>query len=137
MRTITRGRGWRRIGIVSSVIWFVGFFAYVWIADVQHHDDFYISQLNSCLSILNKANEQVGSLDNPNDRAKFDGNWTKYKDCQAKASALFGTMVDASHSAPALAILIAIDLATVLIGWVVIGGVVLVLRWIFRDFASA
>jgi hypothetical protein len=76
-------------------------------------------QLNSCLSILNMANEQVGSLDNPNDRAKFDSNWTKYENCQAKASALLGTMVGTSHSAPVLVILVAIDLATVLIGWIV------------------
>lgn len=32
---INRARGWRRIGIVLSVIWFVGFGGYMWKSEVS------------------------------------------------------------------------------------------------------
>jgi hypothetical protein len=45
---INRGRGWRRIGIVLSVIWFIGFGGYVWTSEVRHISDYYEFQLKMC-----------------------------------------------------------------------------------------
>jgi hypothetical protein len=41
-------RGWRRIGVVLSVLWFVGFGAWLWISSISEHNAFYRLQLHNC-----------------------------------------------------------------------------------------
>jgi hypothetical protein len=135
----TKGRGWRRIGIVLSVIWFVGFFAWVWTNDVQQKSEFAAHQVNGCYLILSADNESLQYIKDENEReTRSAANWRKYHDCEDRVWAFFTTEVQASHSAAALAILLAIDLAAVLIGWLTTWSVVLVVRWIGgRGFAPA
>jgi hypothetical protein len=126
-----RARGWRRIGIVLSVIWFVGFGGFLWTSEVERIGDFFTSQLRTCKAILDADDEGL-SLEEYLKR--HDGHWKKYESCQNRASAFFGSQHrELWQSIP---ILFAMDAATVLIGWLVVWGIVAVVRWINRGFAS-
>ncbi len=102
--------GWRRIGIVMSVIWFIAFGGYQWTSSVQHNGDVYRSQLGKCKEIL-------------------DADWTKYEKCRAAAEN------ESDQLYKGIPILLFLDLLTIAIGWALAWNVVLVVRW-SRDFAA-
>jgi len=132
-----RGRGWRRVGIVLSVIWFVGFAAFIWVLDMRDKSDFLGHQLHFCGLILDTDTESLQYFKDDGERQKKDSaNWTKYHDCQAKAQAFFIADAERGHGATGIALLFGVDLATVLISWLVTWLVVLVVRWVGRGFAS-
>jgi hypothetical protein len=90
--------GWQRIGIVSSVIWFVGFAGYIWIFSTRDASDFYGSQLGMCYTILNVDNEALQYIGIQEDRDKRQAdNWTKYEKCRSDATALFYQMADNNY----------------------------------------
>jgi hypothetical protein len=122
-----RVRGWRRIGIVVSVVWFIGFGGYVWSDSTRRNGDFYSSQLGMCKLILDTDNES--RLRTP------DENWAKYEKCRADAEKLF--FFEADQLYKGIPIILGVDLATIAIGWALVWFVVFVVRWIRRGFASA
>jgi hypothetical protein len=44
-------KGWRRIGIVLSVLWFVGFGFWLWSSETNRHYEFYKGQLSTCYAV--------------------------------------------------------------------------------------
>jgi hypothetical protein len=52
-------KGWKRIGIVLSVIWFVAFGGYLWSNGISSMDAFHRRQIESCYSILSAENESL------------------------------------------------------------------------------
>jgi hypothetical protein len=108
-----RMRGWRRIGIVVSVVWFIAFAAYVWSDSNLHNGDFYSSQLRMCKAILDVADESLpDNLEERNN--KLDENWAKYEKCQADAEKLFLSEADQLYKG--IPILLGVDLATIAVG---------------------
>src|SRR5437016_6346166 len=119
-----RTRGWRRIGIVLSVLWFIGFGGWIRISGVQHISDFYSWQLKMCYAILGTDNESLQYIKNPDDREKRQAeNSAKHKRCEEQASAFFMQQADQNYNG--IPILLGIDLATVALGWLVVWFVTL------------
>jgi hypothetical protein len=56
-------RGWRRIGIVLSMIWFLGFGVFLWNAELHVLFDPYVYQLEQCghLADSSTSNRRRGS----------------------------------------------------------------------------
>jgi hypothetical protein len=129
-----RARGWRRIGIVVSVVWFIAFAAYVWSDSNLRNGDFYSSQLRMCYTILDVANESLQYARTPEERDKRSSeNRAKYEKCNADAKALFFSEADQLYKG--IPIILGVDLATIAIGWALVWFVVFVVRWIRRGFA--
>jgi hypothetical protein len=113
-----QARGWRRIGIVLSILWFVGFGFFIWSRTTSDAADFYGHQLRFCYAILDT-----------------DKNWPNYERCKDDAAKLFSFTFD--QNVKGIPILIGVDLASVAIGWLLVWCVVAIVRWIRRGFASS
>src|SRR6187397_2537835 len=81
-------KGWRRVGIVVSVIWFLGFGFYVWNHELESHSDFYMFETRNCTRLLDMANEnlQYARTQEERDR-RFAENFAKHRACDEKALA--------------------------------------------------
>jgi hypothetical protein len=129
-------KGWRRIGIVLSVLWFIGFGGFLWTNGVGHISEFHRGQLEGCYRILNADNESLQYIQKSEDRDKRQSaNWTKYQRCQTEAGNFFQHEFDEQKRA--IPLLIAIDLGAALLGWILVWFIVLIRRWIKRGFTSA
>jgi hypothetical protein len=104
---------------VLSIIWFIGFGAYIWMRDIQPVGELYSGQLNTCSILLNMANDELQHIENLSDRNKRqDANWKEYEDCKKQASALHSRMLnDEKEGIP---VILAIDFVTVVIGWLAV-----------------
>ena len=130
------GRGWRRIGIVLSVIWFITFGPYLWSLEFGRQNDFYRSKLEMCDRILRVDTDAVEYIYKPDEREKRRlANWKKHEDCRDKASAFFSAGFDELRQKGIL-IVLAVDVATILVGWLVVWGLVFTVRRIGRGFAQ-
>ena len=86
-----RSKGWKRIGIVLSVVWFIGFGLFLWSNEVGRISDFHSFQLKHCYTLLNIANEALERLEkNAEWDRRWGANWAKYKTCQEEASKFYG-----------------------------------------------
>ena len=78
-----RLNGWQRIGIVLSVIWFLGFGGYVWIWDNRTKSEFYGWQLKMCDVVLSERNGSLQFLTKQEDRdERADENAAEYLNCR-------------------------------------------------------
>jgi hypothetical protein len=130
---LTTARGWRRIGVVLSVMWLVGFGAYLWVSSVGQIDDFYAYQFGSCYRIANSDNDRLQYIEDEGERlAQRDANLQKQQRCEADALDVYTQQyADLRQGVP---VLIAIDLGTVAFSWFMAWFIVLVVRWIRRGF---
>jgi hypothetical protein len=129
-------KGWRRIGIALSVIWFVGYGGYMWFWSTGHNADFYGSQLRMCYAILDVDNETLQYTRTDEERGKKAvENQAKFEKCRSDAEKLF--LSAAGQMYRGIPILLGIDLMTVGIGWLLAWFAVLLVRWVRRGFASA
>jgi hypothetical protein len=127
--------GWRRIGMVLSVIWFVGFGGFLWIGETSHNADSYGVKLRNCAAILEFSNEPSQYILKQQDRAMIAiDSLTKYEICRSDAERFF--LNEAEQLYRGIPILLGIDFATVIVGWALAWVVILVVRWINRGFAS-
>lgn len=128
--------GWRRIGIVLSVIWFVGFGGFLWIASVNHNAGLYGLRLRMCDAILDADNEALQHITKQGDRAlkAFDNSMTREK-CGSDAEKVFLDRDEQLYRG--IPILLGVDFATVIVGWLIVWVVISIFRWISRGFASA
>jgi hypothetical protein len=125
--------GWQRIGIVLSVIWFIGFAGYIWSQQVKSDVELYGRYLDTCYTILNMDNEAY--IANQEDRDKRQAaNWTKYEKCQSGAGAIFHERADNNYKG--IPILLAVDFGTVLFGWLVVWSGIGITRWIKGGFRA-
>jgi hypothetical protein len=128
-------KGWRRIGIVLSVIWFIVFGGYLWTSANTHISDFYKWRLNVCYDIWTTANESLPYAKPGEADVKYKDTSTKLEQCTKEASDFF--MQQAKGNEDGIPLLIGVDLATVVVGWLIVWFVVVIVRWIGRGFASA
>ncbi len=95
---------------------------------------FHRQQLEGCYSILNAENESLQYIPKPEDRDKRQSaNWAKYQKCQTAAGDFFTRQFDEQKAA--IPLLVGIDLATILVGWLLAWFVVVIVRWIGRGLA--
>ena len=48
---------WQQIGVVLSVLAFVGIGIYAWVFEARHRDSFYITQITMCYNTLRSQND--------------------------------------------------------------------------------
>lgn len=130
-----RARGWRRIGIVLSVIWFLSFGLFLWSTFVNDVVRPVGEARNVCGLILDGDNDNLQYLRSVEERnTKQAANFAKYEKCQADAQ------INWERTRPAdrllAAMVLGIDLVTIGIGWLLVWLVVLIVRWIWHGFAS-
>jgi hypothetical protein len=138
----SRAFGWRRIGIVGSVIWFVSFALILWTSETGRISDFYGFQLRHCKTILDMATEGLGNRPILDSKEKIDeydrrweANWAKYEKCQEEAREFYRR--EAGDSVKGIPILLAIDFGSVGLGWLIAWLIARVVRWVHRGFALA
>jgi hypothetical protein len=111
--------GWQRIGIVVSVVWFIGFAgytAYIWYNEPQE------DVLHGRFAIARSECEQ--SVKDPlNPGAEFDPSILVRKQCFDEARSSFAKNM------------IAIDVGAIVLGWLVAWLGIVITRWIRRRVA--
>ena len=131
-----RMRGWKRIGIVVSVLWFFGFGLWMWSSEISRIGNFYRWQLEGCSSLLHIQMKGLDAVTNAEVRERRLAEYlAKEKACQAKAAELHREQSDGLFG-KGIAILLAIDLGVIVFGWLVVWLVVSVVRWVRRGFAE-
>ena len=106
-----------RIGIILSVIWFVGFGGYTWFSNVQQLNDLYSDDVHSCSEVL--------------DRTENSGN---YDYCLEDAQQLY--LRGFERYKAAIPRLLAIDFGVVAVCWSVALLGVMIARIMRRSFHS-
>jgi hypothetical protein len=133
--------GWQRIGVILSVIWFIGFAGYIWHADRKEKAAFYVSQLNVCSEIWETENESLKYIQDPKERDKREAaNRAKYDQCNDKAEKFYAVQIgDGGWGQWALGwgLLIGVDLLTIGIGGLLAWLTISVARWVRRGFHQA
>ena len=61
---------WQRVGIVLSVLAFVGIGIYAWVFEARQRDRFYSTQLSMCYNTLRTQNDALQGLGTQEDRIK-------------------------------------------------------------------
>jgi hypothetical protein len=126
--------GWQRIGIVVSIIWFIGFGAFIWTDTLRQYRDFHANSAEMCRLILNANNESLPYIENQGERNKKESaNWAEYEMCEKGARAFLAREYEEATSG--IPLLLVIDLGTVLFGWLVVWMFVGITRWVTRGFA--
>ena len=134
--------GWQRIGVVLSIIWFVGFAWYVWSSDRQHKTDFYVGRLSVCSDINDMANESLSYIQDQQKRDEREAaNGAKYEQCKKDAEEFYEEEVGGNAGwgqwAFGMGILIAVDLLIIAIAWLLAWLTIRVVRWVGRGFNRA
>jgi hypothetical protein len=137
MKESNQKRGWRRIGIVLSIVWFVGFAGFIWIWSNRERGDFYSYQLGMCYRLLEVNNEALQYLTPDAAEKRRAENWVKHESCKSEASDFLRRRADEENSSAAIGILLAVDAATVALGWLLVWFFVSIVQWIRRGFQSA
>jgi hypothetical protein len=130
MRTLN---GWERIGIVVSIIWFIGFGVFIWTDTVRRNVEFHGNSLRMCKLILDTNNQSlqyIGKQDERNQRQS--ANWAKYEKCQKDADAFLDREMETAKSG--IPLLLTIDVGTIVVGWFVVWMFVSIIRWVKRGF---
>jgi hypothetical protein len=81
-------RGWVRIGIALSVIWFFGFVGWLSLSSTGAYMDIHQWQLQDCYNLYGKEREQLWGFDPQFDQKAAKIN-SEYKACQEEAAAHF------------------------------------------------
>jgi hypothetical protein len=129
-------KGWRRIGIIASVIWFFGFGVLLWNQFVEGAVAPYAQDLKICSAIEQYSDEfwQANARDSEELSEKLQVNQDEYEKCASKAK-LQWESERSSDSMLATAVLV-IDLVTIALGWLIARGCVAFGRWVHRGFAA-
>jgi hypothetical protein len=131
-----RARGWRRIGIVLSVVWFIGFGGYIWTSEATRLQTSLLAHTDLCYSILKSANDALAHIPNQEQREKrYTENLAKHEECGDRVLRLVAAERD--NLWRSIPLFLAFDAGTVVFGWLVVWLVTLVVRWVQRGFAPA
>jgi hypothetical protein len=126
--------GWQRIGIVVSIIWFIGFGAFIWNDQLRQDSESQANDAEVCRLILNANNESLPYIENQGERHKKESaNWAEYEMCEKSSRVFFARQREVATSG--IPLFLAIDLGTVLFGWLVVWMFVRITRWVTRGFA--
>ena len=123
---------WQRVGIVLSVLAFVGIGTYAWVFEAWHRDRFYRTQLSMCYNTLRTQNDALQDLGTQEDRAQREtANQAEYEQCMNEADATLRATTDADLKR--MPIFLATVLGLIVIAWLIELLVVEIARWIMRS----
>ena len=127
---------WQRIGIVLSVLAFVGLGVYAWVFEAQHREQFYRWRLSMCdatLQIENKSLQHIGKEEDRDQReAAIQAD---HERCKGEAVANLHESYDASVRR--LPIFLAKVFGLIILAWLIEWFVVEIARWIKRRSRSS
>jgi hypothetical protein len=126
--------GWQRIGVILSVLWFVGFGVFMFEHEISRHSDFHMWQLDNCLKIAEMRRESL-QLNDPAYSARDAEVQRNLHKCSADASAFFTKQVSDLWSN--VWILLLVDLASIALAWLLVWIVVSLVRWVSRGFQKS
>jgi len=124
--------GWQRIGVIISIVWFLGWGAFLWIDAVNQNANLFKVQFGICMQVHDDA---IGLLRpaEKNYRERSEQIESDFKRCKDKAENLF--IKQAANNRADIPILLAVDFGSVVIGWLIVWGMVGMARWVRRGFA--
>jgi hypothetical protein len=126
---------WRRLGVVLSVLWFVGFGDWMWIDQNNRIEDFYGWQLRTCDVIRSMRQESIPlTFDTPY-FAAMDKLSRENDACWQRAETFFYSQSDKLHSKD-WKIFLLIDIASVALAWLLASVIILVGRWVLVGAAT-
>jgi hypothetical protein len=123
--------GWQRIGVILSVLWFVGFGVFMWVHETNSYNDFFMWRLGNCYKIAEMRREPL-TLNDPAYASRDAQIERDLKDCRERASAFFTKQVGDFWSS--LWILPLVDIASIALAWLLVWIVVSLVRWVSRGF---
>jgi hypothetical protein len=128
--------GWRLVGIIASVISFFGFGVYLSNQSVEDAVAPYAQDLRICSALEQYSDKfwQENARDPEELSEKLQVNQDQYEKCALKAK-LQWESERSSDSVLAIVALV-IDLGTIVLGWLIVWGCVVLGRWLRRRFAS-
>jgi hypothetical protein len=132
----TRLNRWQRIGIVLSVLAFIGLAVYAWVFEARHGDRFYSTQLSMCDGTLRTQNDALQGIGTQEDRAKREAaNQSEYEECKNEADATLRESFNASLQR--MPLFLAKVLGLIVLAWLIEWFVVEIARWIRRSSHKA
>jgi hypothetical protein len=120
-------KGWRRLGIVLSVLWFVGFGGWLWFSEVDRHSKSHMDQLTNCFQIESLKRGAI-RWDDPQRDEKIAEIATEHRACMDEAGEFF------MRPRPYAWVLILIDAGVLAVFWLVAWLTVVVGRWVAAGF---
>jgi hypothetical protein len=122
---------WQRIGIILSVIVFIGFGIYAWIFEAQYRDRHYTMQLSLCKETLETEDQSLQYIGRQEDRDKMEAaNQADYQRCKSEADEAFSKSLDASRKG--MPLFLAKVLGIMVSAWLIESLIVETVRWIKR-----
>jgi hypothetical protein len=120
---------WQQVGIVLSVLAFVGIGIYAWAFEARHRDRFYSTQLSMCYNTLRTQNDALQGLGTQEDRAKREAeNQAEYEQCKNEADATLRESFKVSLER--MPIFLAKVLGIIVFAWLIEWFIVEIARWI-------
>ena len=130
-----KARGWQRIGIILSVIWFVGFGGFLWTKSVDEIIAPYRYELESCHRVLDMDNDRLQYITDPDQRdKKLNDNFAKLHKCEADAKQQWESTRPDDRQV--VAGVVAVDIVSIILGWLIVWGCVALVRWVRRGFVA-
>jgi hypothetical protein len=130
-------RGWRRIGIILSVIWFLGFSVYLWNAAVAEADRLRSLRADYCFSARERSSDRLQHISDPDRRKKEEvAIVSTYDKCIDDVMEQWSRNHPAYNLSLSAAVILGINLATIGLGWLIVWGCVALGRWVHRGFAA-
>ena len=129
-------KGWRRIGIIASIIWFFGFGVLLWNQFVEDTVAPYALDLKICSAIEQHRDEfwQAKARNSEELSEKLQANQDEYEKCTSKAKLRWES--ERPSDSMAIVAVLVIDLVTIALGWLIVWGCVALGRWVHRWFAA-
>jgi hypothetical protein len=123
---------WQRLGVVLSVLAFVGLGIYAWVFEARQRDRFYSTQLSMCYNTLRTKNDALQALGTQEDRIKREAaNQGEYAQCMNEADAALSESFNASLER--MPIFLAKVLGIIVVAWLIEWFTVEIARWIRRS----
>ena len=123
---------WQWVGIVLSVLAFVGIGIYAWVFEERHRDRFYSTQLSMCYNTLRTQNDALQGVGTQEDRAQREtANQAEYEQCMNEADATLRESFNASFER--MPIFLAKVLGIIVVAWLIELFIVEIARWIRRS----
>ena len=119
--------GWQRIGVILSALWFVGFGVFLFEHEMSERNSFLDWQLGNCLKIAEMRREPLQPDDPVHAQIMRD-----LRNCTDRASDFFTEQVGKLWSN--IWVLLLVDVATIVLAWLLAWIVVRLVRWVLRGF---
>jgi hypothetical protein len=131
---VSNARGWRRIGIVISLVWFLGFGVWLWTATAEEQARPYKEGLKHCGRMLDIANDglQYLPVGPARDKQQSD-NFADYLKCREDESVRWTS--NRSEMKTQIAVVLGADIASIALAWLVVWLITVLVRWVARGFA--